>query len=1156
MTGVKDHALLLQSEDPSARQREAAGPDASVWVAASAGTGKTKVLTDRVLRLLLPRDDGTPGTPPHRILCLTFTKAAASEMALRISRTLAKWSTASEQDLADRMRDLFGRDATLPERDAARRLFASVVDTPGGLKIMTIHSFCTSLLGRFPLEAGLPPHFKGIEEQEAQELLFSARDTILERAQARPDTPEGRALTRLSAEQAEDRFNMLLKALTSERHQLQALLADRSTEEFRALLCRTLGICLDDDDETTSASFCCDDNFNAADLWECCRHLASGTETEQKTGRAMQAWLEQSEQGRADNLATWRKIFLTDGNIRARFLNKKTLEAFPNGDAVMRAEAERLIALTEKLKAIRAARLTLDIVIIGKAIVESYQALKKRRAVLDFDDLIHTARALLTQSGMAAWVLYKMDGGIDHILIDEAQDTNPEQWEIVEALSAEFFAGEGVRADIRTVFTVGDEKQSIFSFQRARPEKFAEKRSAFRDKVEAARRDWREIPLNTSFRSAPAILDFVDTIFAPETARSGLGSEPIRHISYRHGHDGRVELWPLIHAEGREQGDFWSPPLTVIAGGNAQAALAERIARQISDWIASGEILPSRDRPIGAGDILILVRKRTALVNHVIRALKKYGIPVSGVDRLVIKDQLGVQDLMAVAQAALLPEDDLTLACMLKGPFLGWDDSRLEALAFQRRPGQTLWDTLRDTDAHDTLRWIRDQIHFAGLEAPYEFFSRVLQSPCPADPISGLHAVTARLGEESLDAITEFINQALGFEANHISALQLFLIWQQQGDTDIKRQQEEAGGKVRIMTVHASKGLQAPIVFLPDTMLDKPPQRPRLIWPDKTGLPVPLWTPRKADEPNAYAEAMRRVEFAEEQEYRRLLYVALTRAEDRLIICGHGKGKPAKPESWYGMAQQGFTGLEPVETLVTDPATPDAVTLRFGNPQSVAPKPDKEHRAALPPVDMKDPAFSWVVTPPAAEPFPPRPLMPSRPSESEPPAQSPLSPDDRSRFRRGLVTHRLLQTLPELPQARWADAARMFVETQAQDLSAPVRASIVEEVMNILLDADLSPLFGPLSQAEVPITGHVGNRLVSGQLDRILVMPDAIWIVDYKSNRPPPTRAEDVPAIYRRQLAAYADTLAAIYPGRAIRTFLLWTDGPRLMEIETAHPPA
>ena len=1160
------HDILLQAEDPSAQQRRAADPVLNVWVGASAGTGKTKVLTDRVLRLLLPRADGRPGSPPHRILCLTYTKAAAGEMRNRIAMRLGGWASMPQAALLDELQDLMGRPALDAEIEAARRLFATVTDAPGGLRLMTIHSFCQSLLARFPLEAGLSPHFTVLEEAESHRLLTEARDAVLAMAQARPDTAEGEALRRLAAEQNEEQFDALLRSLTGERHQLEAFLRQEGLEDGAyAALCGALSIAPDDTPERVVRDACADHAFDARGLRQALTALLdAGGANNAKLAAPLQRFLETPASSR-DPMPLLRALTTAgeEGGLRPKAVSQLGTKAasalFPACAEVLTVEADRLIAMREHLTLCRGARLTHCLVILGQAIAGFYQQAKTRSGALDFEDLIHHSRVLL-QSGMAGWILYKLDGGLDHLLIDEAQDTNQAQWDIAEALVEEFFAGVGARDTARTVFVVGDEKQSIYSFQRADPFIFASKRAEFEARAKAAGLGWLSVPLRTSFRSGPSVLDFVDAVFEDPEARQGLGDMVIEHLSERHGDAALVELWPVFRVATSDKADPWHAPAAPEPAQDAAALLADEIADTVAGWLAQGEVLASRNRPVEAGDVLVLVRRRSAFVTQLIRALKARDVPVTGIDRMVLTEQLAVQDLLAAAQAALLPEDSLTLACVLKSPLVRYDDAQLERLCLNRPRGRTLWSVLQaDMDCREVVAWLRDLIRLAGSERPYEFFSRVLHTPCPGDPVSGLRAMAGRLGGEALDPLNELLQQALGFERNQIAQLQHFLQAQAVSATELKREQEEAGGAVRIMTVHAAKGLQAPIVFLPDTTSIVKPRSGggRLLWPDKTRLAVPLWSPRKKDDHAVYRGALGLAHDREMQEYRRLLYVAMTRAADRLYICG-AQGRASLPDDcWYALMRRAFAGFADVETVEAQaPAGLDLQDqpyrkLRLGNPQArLVPVRPAQMPAAVDAPDMP----GWVHAAPPVEPAPARPYAPSAPLEAGPPARSPLQAEDGHRFRRGLLTHKLLQVLPDIADAARDDAAARFVGRQAPDLPPEMQAGIVAETLAVLRHPAFAPLFGPGSLAEVPLSGNVDGRLVSGQIDRLLVTDDAVWIVDFKTNRPPPATPDAVAPAYRRQLQAYAGTLRLIYPGRTLRGFLLWTDGPDLMAIDLDDP--
>ncbi|MBI1205889.1 MAG: double-strand break repair helicase AddA [Azospirillum sp.] len=1155
-----DSLVSARGPDPDVAQRRASDPAASVWVGASAGTGKTKVLTDRVLRLMLA------GTPPQRILCLTFTKAAAAEMSLRINRTLGQWATIADDRLDLALFDLTGERPAPEHRHAARRLFARVIDCPGGMRIQTIHAFCQSLLRRFPLEAGCGPHFEVMDERSAAELLAEALHEVLDQARRAPTAPLGRALARLTAELGEDAFAGLLAEVTAERGQLQTIL-DRhgGLEGTVAAVYRFLKV-VDGADETTVVATACDDrNFDQAGLRGACRALAAGSPTDQERGIGLQAWLDAAPEGRQAGFGSYQGHFLTKEELpRKTLMTKKPAAANPAALAALEAEAARLVAVLQQFKAAAVASATAALIGFGAALLDSYGRHKAARALLDYDDLILAVRDLLTRRGVAPWVLFKLDGGLDHILIDEAQDTNPEQWQVIAALAEEFFAGLGAREVRRTVFAVGDEKQSIFSFQRAAPAEFARMRRHFAARVAAARDNaangWRQIDLDISFRSTAAVLRTVDAVFAQEPARDGVAFDPaqvIRHRAHRRGHGGLVELWPPVVPQERPEPAPWEPPLALDRLESPPARLAAVIADTIRGWLDRGEMLPARGRAVQPGDIMVLVRRRTSFVADLVRALKDRGVAVAGVDRMVLTDQLSVMDLLALAQFLLLPEDDLTLATVLKGPMVGLDEEALFTLAHGR--SGSLWAALA---AHRTDQpcfraarsWLEGLLAATDFTPPFDLFSSLLSSPCPADPVSGQRALFARLGAEARDPIDEFLAVSLVYQRSHPPALQGFLAWLGAAPAEIKRDLEPgggpAGGAVRVMTVHGAKGLQAPIVFLPDTMA-VPAQSPRILWPDGD-RPVPLFAPRRGLEEGHCAEARAARDHRRDQEYRRLLYVALTRAEDRLYIGGWQGGRPPSDACWYRLVESALAqagepaefdfaavsrsgwsgpGRRLVEAQTAPPRSDDAGTRRDGA------------ELPLPP---------WATAAAPEEPAPPRPLTPSRPEDVEPAVRSPLGGDDGARFRRGLLIHRLLQTLPELAPDRRSTACRRFLAEPVHGLDDGEQAEIAAETLGVLDHPEFRPLFGPGSRAEVPIVGLVAGRVLSGQIDRLMVEPTTVWVIDFKTNRPPPRDPALVPALYLRQMAIYRAALREIYPGREVRCVLLWTDGPFLMELSAA----
>ncbi len=1127
----------------AAAARREAGPRSSVWVSASAGTGKTTVLTERLLRLMLD------GTDPARVLCLTFTRAAAAEMANRLDTRLAEWATMPPGALAQALHKLTGEfpgEATIAR---ARRLFALVLDAPGGIKIATIHAFCQTLLRRFPLEAGVSPEFAVIEERGAAEALAEAAQRVILAARGRHDPELAEALGIVAGHAAEERFAELMRALAQERGKLRRALAEGHAA-LRHRLSAALGVPAETHAETLAEAFCAADAGDEAGLRAVAAALAEGKVSDRLLGKVLATWCASPEH-RLSMLDAYLAGFLTEQReIKQRLVTNDTARAACaagcDARTILAAEAERVYRFAKARAAAVLCEATCALARLGEALLRTYGEGKRLAGVLDFDDLVETAGDLLRRPGVAPWVLFKLDGGLDHILIDEAQDTNPEQWEIVAALAEEFFAGEGARDRIRTVFAVGDAKQSIYSFQRADPQAFSHMRRHFQERVSNANQDWKLLPLEISFRSTEPVLQAVDAIFRQPEARDGVALDggEIRHFAARAGHAGRVELWPTVPAPPDEP-DPEALPIAHRRVLEPWARLARAIAATIGQWLDAGERLEARDRPLRAGDVMVLVRRRNEFVGELLRALKERGIPVAGADRLVLTDQLAVQDLVALGRFLLFPEDDLTLATVLKGPLFDLDEDTLFDLC-HGRGNQRLWSRLRaragsSAKLHAVAARLADWLARADFVPPYELYGEILGAE------RGRHALLYRLGPEADDPVEEFLGLALAYEREHAPSLQGFLRWLVAGDTEVKRDlAARRRDEVRILTVHGAKGLEAPVVFLPDTMA-LPEQKTTLLWAGADELP--LWKPpgdHVAPLYRAEKEAWRRRQL---QEYRRLLYVGLTRAQDRLYLCGWQTRRQQLAElSWHTLCRAGLAGLaQPFDFDAAALIGGDGWSgegLRLECTQTARPVREETTQTGSA-AELPD----WASAPPPAEPDPPRPLIPSRPSGAEPPATSPLAIGGRDRFKRGLIVHRLLQSLPELPQAEREPAARRFLALPTHNLAAAEQDEVRQETMAVLDHPEFGALFGPGSQAEVPLVGLIDGHALSGQIDRLVVAPDRVLIVDYKTMRPVPPSEAEVAPVYLRQMAIYRAALARIYPGRDIRCALLWTQGPLLMPI-------
>jgi ATP-dependent helicase/nuclease subunit A len=1123
-------------------QRQAAAPGVSAWVSASAGTGKTKVLTDRLLGLMLE------GSDPARVLCLTFTRAAAAEMANRLNERLAQWMTLPHEAYFEELRELTGRDPDDAMMMQARQLFARVLDTPGGVKIATIHAFCQALLRRFPLEADVSPEFAVLDERGAAEALLEAAESVIVTARDAGDRGElSEALAVVAGHVGEDRFGMLMSALVSQRGKLRRAV-EGGHAALRDRLCAALALPAGITSEDLAAAFCTEGAGDEAGLRTAAAALAAGSVTDRNRGTTLAAWCAAPQQ-RPQMLEAYAGAFLTDeGEIRKILITRGAASAAAcDACAVLMAEAERVRKFREARASAVLVEATCALTRLGDALIQAYEERKRAQGVLDYEDLVARALDLLRRPGVAPWVLYKLDGGLDHILLDEAQDTNPEQWEIVAALAEEFFAGDSARERTRTIFAVGDAKQSIYSFQRADPHAFLRMRRHFAARIAAAQQEWRVVPLEISFRSTESVLQAIDAIFRREAAHDGvaLDGDAIRHVAARAGQAGLVELWPPVEPQSDEDADPAALPVTPRRTAEPCARLADTIAATIRGWLDHGDTLEARGRPIRPGDVMVLVRRRNTFVSELLRALKQRHVPVAGADRLILTEQLAVQDLVALGRFLLFPDDDLTLAAVLKGPLFALDEETLFDLAYGHGT-EHLWDRLRSRAETNAALWraaglLSALLARADFVPPYELYAEILGAG------GGRRAWLERLGPEADDPIEEFLALTLAYEREHVPSLQGFLRWLAAGDTEVKRDfGARPRDEVRILTVHGAKGLEAPIVFLPDTMqLPRPPEP--LLWTEREELP--LWRPRAEFIVPVYTSEREAVRRRELEEYRRLLYVGLSRAQDRLYICGWQTRSAPKEICWHALCRAGLNGITTPfafdATALIGPQGWSGEGLRLAGAQIAPPISEPPAKIARPGLPLPQ----WAREPPPAEPDPPKPLFPSRPSEAEPSASSPLETGGRDRFKRGLLVHRLLQVLPELPAGDREDTARGFLALPAHGLSTEEQDEIRRETLAVLGHPDFAAIFGPGSQAEVPLVGLVEGHALSGQIDRLVVEKDRVLVVDFKTFRPPPATEAEVAPIYLRQLALYQAALGQIYPKHQIRCALLWTEGPRLMPI-------
>ncbi|MBX7457106.1 double-strand break repair helicase AddA [Qipengyuania sp. 1NDH17] len=1125
-------------------QADSVNPLESVWLSASAGTGKTQVLSARVLRLLLQ-----PGADPSQILCLTFTKAGAAEMAVRVNAVLARWVRMDSAKLAQELGHL-GAPIDPDTQARARSLFARVLDCPGGgLRIDTIHAFAQYLLAAFPSEAGVLPGSQPMEDRD-RDLL--SRD-VLSELLSEGDPHIREAVAEMSRRKGPDA--VLGWLMRCARHKE---LWDQPgwQHALRDPVHRLLGIPVDAG-EGWVAEACSDENFpidtlrgalQAMDGWK-----SQGAD---KVRDFVPAWLAADTATRFENLdGFFDSLLKKDGDPRVMKGAEKNDPDFANKQGII-AEAVRAVA--ERAALLDLAAFLAPQLEAGRAFARRWEEAKAREGLVDFDDLIHRAARLLSSSQMADWIRYKLDRSFDHILVDEAQDTNKAQWAIVKALTDDYFDGLGARGHaVRTIFTVGDYKQAIFGFQGTSPENFREARDYFRDKMDRAARAaaearananagrLEEYDLGRSYRTNQTVLAFVDR------AMEGIGYQGfgLEEPSPPHkGADapGLVTLWKEIRiTEGGDDADEEKGWLA-----RHDRLLADRIARQAAEWLdptGDGFTLVKGDKPrrATAGDIMVLVQKRRELASLIVARLYAHGVPVAGVDRLRLGNPLAVKDLMAAIRFAAQPLDDLTLANLLVSPLIGWSQDDLLVFGY-REKGIRLWEHLRKSDQPKvaaTVHTLREILRRADYDSPQQLLHWIL-----VGPMDGRRKLVARLGREANDPVDELLNAANAYASAHVASLQGFIRWFDAGDGELKREAGEGGDQVRVMTVHGSKGLQAPIVILADAA----------IRPDASGELTLEETPLGAEESNIVPlpaltkdEKVGPVRAVEDinavrsmQEHWRLLYVAMTRAEEALFVGGSLGPRDAKngphEDSWYARLAALFDADEALE----DPIW--GARWEVGECAPAVPFSGKSELA--PAIDLPD----WAKQPVGPEPRPPRPLAPSGLGEVEG-SDPPLPPEVAAgASRRGVLIHALLERLPDVVEGAREERAKAWLAQQAPDLPQEDRDEMLARALAVLAEPGFADIFGAQALAEIPLAATVEGQVVMGTADRLLVTPEKVTVVDFKTARRPPTSLDGIPDSTLRQMAAYVAALQAIYPGREVEAAVLYTQTPQLI----ALPPA
>jgi ATP-dependent helicase/nuclease subunit A len=1114
-------------------RKNAINPNFSVWVNASAGTGKTKILIDRVWRLLLENK--------RNILCLTFTNAAANEMENRIHSILSKWAICSESVLIADLEQLdffpmpsqsslfchpssttlgsqhpylSSQCVTLGSRKnealdryltRARRLFSELENL--GLTIQTIHAFCYKLISNFPIEAGIAPNCTLSECKELHSIIFNK---VLHNETVQND------INLIATEIDENKLRDLLYTLCVKRS-----MSANDSEYIKDKLNAPDGI-HDLQSGTTEH------------IKRLAEILSEGSKRDQSYSAMLSDWCDSTNKEDIESLA---KVFLKSESHEKKNISsiatKSILEKFRDAEQIIESVQNVVFTHIKDMNSYQIFKRTSSLLGIFKVYIDLYNSEKSKNALLDYNDIIDLATNLFSNPNYKDWVLFNLDQKIDHILVDEAQDNSISQWKIITNLCDEFFAGNDEK---RTLFVVGDVKQSIYRFQGANPHLFNYMQQYFHTKTGG--RDWISCQLEKSFRSTPEVLMLVDRIFNNFRAEISFVDNEIKHVPHRENDQGYIEIWPALPKCKEKEQRALQIPLTCKEGYTiADRLLAQAIAHKIHNWLNEGRILVAKDRHIEPRDIVILVRQRNVLVDYIISELKKANVPVVGRDYFRIMDYIAVQDLIALAEFLLLQANDLALANALKSPLFNFTEDDLFNIAYDRKE-QSLWERLQDYHGviYSELNYL---INLSRIESPLALFTHILRT--------GKKKFAARLGLECFEVLDEFMNLVLQFEN---PSLQAFVQWIKENNPEIKNDMQSERNAVRIMTIHKSKGLQAPIVFLVDT--NTVPRDSESIIFD--GTEVPFWCGKNN---NAYCDQVKREKKLEDyNEYLRLLYVALTRAEDELYILSK---EPVQKGSWYDLItrygeqyEKKQAYLQPifkekVEVLCVNANYPYIYKKRdyFDVPVISLP-PNLSMSFQCPLSSFQHPFLSSQCLTLGSSKKEEKPASATHSSisfqhvtlessEKEGAEWIPVSSTGMTDgYTRGLIIHNILQYMPKIEKERRKNWVRKYLDNinTSED-----KDEIYSKIL--AFNEKYGYLFDLGGKSEIALSGIIDGEPVLVRLDRLCTTQDKAIIIDYKSHR---NVSVSLLNEIKKQMLTYKTLVQEIYPNKQVECVVIWVE--------------
>ena len=1051
------------------KQWLASDPENSVFVSASAGTGKTKVLTDRFLRLMLS------GVKPTNILCITFTKAAANEMLERIKKRLQKWTLIDDNTLEEDLYILIKSTVTKEHITIAKSLYNTFLYDIERIKITTIHAFCMMVLKKFPETYS-----------EKHEIITTFKQQVLfDRVSKKIFSAQNEAIIQDSIDLLGKHFehNSIIERIKSVIYSKTNFF--NYLEQFDSIVSLIKDIYLEHNAlfgqcyTQLLKSFIQKINLKK-DSVDCILNA------NEKIGFKLCHWLNKDEPFKISNFLEYIHIFLKeDGNRKTRLVKKAFTEARPSIYKMLLEEQDNVYNFFIQYKNQLTAQINQSFIILINYFLTIYSKYKTNQKYLEYDDIILNTIELLNNSENAQSVLYDIDITIDHILIDEAQDTNQLQWRLIQAVSNDFFSGNSTEKQ-KTIFIVGDYKQSIYGFQGATPSIFENIKTQYKQQVLNSGNNWQEIDMQTSFRTTQPVLDLVNQTFSKkkDSLLKGLAQTPfnIEHKAFRAG-DGYATNLPITKRnKDKKNNTKWAIPKTDQSSQCIESETAIGIINKVEELINSNKNLHGHDKQITPGSIMILVRKRSKVMYKIISECKKRNIPIENKDKLFANDNLIIQDILSLLKFILLPNDDLNLAGLLKTPIIGINEGELFQLAYNRQ-GTSLWQHIQQSKPafHDYLLSLVD---FYQHNTVYDLILKVMYQD------NKIKEFSKRLGNEAADVICSFIEYITNFETTTPNfTLQKFIYELECSNVQLQSSNNNSDS-IKIMTIHGSKGLQSPIVFLADSASSEQSPNESIFYHNNK---IYFSNSRHLNS-LTLEEVKKEAKELDKSENLRLLYVAMTRAEDELYLCGWENNKLDK--SWYAIIESILDNQEePIRKNAINTQRPsqsqDNLTIKQISKYS------KEQN-----------------------------IIPA----------TTLNSDNES-MNRGTIIHKLLHELPLIKKDQWNEYIKNSYN-EADD-------TFIQQITKTLNDYKYI-FFGNNIYSELAMIGQINGKIKSIVVDKMIISDKQIQIIDFKTDELIP---DNIPGSYIKQLTSYKQLVSKRYQKKIISCGILWTSNQKLQFI-------